>query len=108
MSDQPRAARRPKRAPALLVKTWDNGEATIIRQLLASYGIPSQVVSHVTHSVLPIGGQVGEIRILVPASRLDDARTLIAEHRRSGLSVVPGGKRVSLEGAAARRRQGGG
>ena len=75
----------------LLVRTWNDGEAAMVRQILASYGIPCQVVSDVPHTVLPftVDG-LGEVRILVPAERLDEARELLAEHRRQGLELVDG------------------
>jgi len=70
-------------ATALLLSTWDDGEAEMIKQLLASYGIPTQVVSDVPHSVWPITVDgLGEVRVLVPAHRLEEARELLAEHRR--------------------------
>jgi hypothetical protein len=65
----------------------------MVRQLLASYGIPCQVVSDVPHSVLPLTVDgLGEIRILVPASRFEEARSLLADHLRKGLEVLDGGK----------------
>ena len=77
----------------LLVRTWNDGEAAMVRQILASYGIPCQVVSDVPHSVLPFTlDGLGEVRILVPAGRLDEARELLAEHRREGLEIVDGGR----------------
>lgn len=77
----------------LLVRTWSDVEASMIRQILASYGIPCQVVSDITHTVYPITVDgLGEVRILVPAARLEEARELLAEHRRQGLEIVDGGK----------------
>lgn len=77
----------------LLVRTWSDGEALLVRQLLGSYGIPCQVVSDVPHTVLPLSVDgLGEIRILVPASRFDEACSLLADHLRHGLEVVDGGK----------------
>lgn len=82
-----------ERVSALLVKSWDDGEAAIIRQLLVCYGIPCQVVSDVSHSLFPLSiDGLGEIRILVPPSWLREAQTLLADHRRQGLRVVRGGK----------------
>jgi len=95
--DERDAANAPgERAPGsgrLLVRTWNDGEAALIRQLLASYGIPCQVVSDVPHTVLPLSVDgLGEIRILVPAARWDEAQALLADHRRHGLQVLPGGR----------------
>ena len=76
----------------LLVRTWSDGEALLVRQLLGSYGIPCQVVSDVPHAVLPLSVDgLGEIRILVPASRLEAARSLLADHLRNGLEIVHDG-----------------
>jgi hypothetical protein len=78
----------------ILLRTWDDGEAAIVQQLLAGYGIPCQVVSDVPHAILPIYVDgLGEIRILVPTARLAEARSLLAEHRRQGFRVIRGGKR---------------
>jgi hypothetical protein len=75
------------------MSTWSDGEAEMVRQLLEGYGIPCQVVSDVPHTVLPISVDgLGEVRILVPADRLEEARRLLAEHRREGLSIVDGGR----------------
>lgn len=82
----------------LLTRTWNDGEAAILRQLLESRGIPCQVVSDVPHSVFPLTVDgLGEIRILVPADRLVEARAIVAEQLRRGLEVVLGGRG---EGAA--------
>jgi hypothetical protein len=88
MSDE-----EPTQGSELLMTTWSDGEAAMVRQILASHGIPSQGVSHVPHSVLPFTMDgLGEIRILVPASRLREARELLAEHRRQGLEIIDGGE----------------
>jgi hypothetical protein len=73
--------------------TWNDGEAAMIRQILENHGIPTQVVSDVPHTVLPISVDgLGEVRILVPADRVNEAHELLAEHRREGLTVVDGGQ----------------
>jgi hypothetical protein len=90
----------PSRAGKLLMRTWSDGEAAMIRQLLETYGIPCQVVSDVSHCVLPFSlDGLGEVRILVPAGRIQEARTILAEHRRQGLSVIQGGLRPSDDAA---------
>ncbi len=77
---------------ALLMRTWSDGEAEIVRQLLDSYGIPCQVVSDVTHTVLPISVDgLGEVRILVAPEDLAAAGDILAEHRRDGLEIRSGG-----------------
>jgi len=75
----------------LLLSTWDDGEASMIRQILEAQGIPTQVVSQVPHSVWPITVDgLGEVRILVPAGRVDEAREVLAEHRRQALDLEDG------------------
>jgi hypothetical protein len=76
----------------LLMRTWSPGEAEMVRQLLLGYGIPCQVVAAVSQRLWPTG--FSEARILVPAGRRAEARGLLAEHRREGLDVLPGGRRA--------------
>ena len=80
-------------AGVLLMRTWSDGEAELVRHLLASYGIRCQVVSDVTHAVLPLSVDgLGEVRILVAPDDLEEARDVLAEHRRQGLELMPGGR----------------
>ncbi len=84
----------------LLMTTYDDGEAEIVRQLLHAYGIPAQVVSDITHSIAPFTMDgLGEIRIFVATDRLDEAREILAEHRRQGLSAVEGGEEPEPDGS---------
>ncbi len=77
----------------LLLRTWDDGEAEIVRSLLETYEIRCQVVSDVVHSLIPLTVDgLGEVRILVAAYDLEAARDVLAEHRRQGMEIVPGGK----------------
>jgi len=76
----------------LLMRTWNDGEASLVRQLLEAQGIPCRVVSDVPHAVFPLTVDgLGEIRILVPDSRFDEATEIVADFRRSGLEALPGG-----------------
>ncbi len=78
---------------SVLVRTWSDGEALLVRQLLESYGIPCQVVSDVPHAVFPLSVDgLGEIRILVPEARAEEAGRLLADHLRNGLELFDGGK----------------
>lgn len=100
MDEKRESDREPRPAPeiepptTLLLRCWHDGEASVIRQLLSTYGIACQVVSHVSHNVFPVAR---EIRILVSPSRAEEARVLIAEHRRDGLRVLPGGAEEALD-----------
>ncbi|ANM28523.1 hypothetical protein ABI59_01110 [Acidobacteria bacterium Mor1] len=78
---------------ALLMRTWSDGEAALVRQLLEHAGIPCHVIADESHTVLPIAiDRLGETRIYVFEQDLRRARGLIAEHRRFGLRVVDGGR----------------
>lgn len=70
------------REPALLMSIWNDSEAAIIRELLASHGIECSVSSQVPHSVMPLTVDgLGEIRIHVPAPLLEEAQAIIAAYR---------------------------
>jgi len=83
---------RPHEVPegsALLMKTWSDGEAEIVRHLLESNDIPCQVISDITHSVYPVAvNGLGEIRILVPEASLEEASAILADHLREGLEAM--------------------
>ena len=69
-----------------------HGEAVIVRQLLGTYGIFARVVSNLAHRIIPVFAQRAvEFRVLVPANRLTEARTRLAEHRRQGFRLLRGG-----------------
>lgn len=75
--------------PRLLLTTWSDAEAALVAQILEQEGIPCQVVSDVSHALFPLTVDgLGEVRVLVPASRHDEAAALIAEHRRRGFEIV--------------------
>ncbi len=83
---------RPHEVPegtALLMRTWSDGEAEIVRLLLEANDIPCQVVSDITHSLYPLSVDgLGEIRIFVPEASLEDASAILAEHLREGFEDV--------------------
>lgn len=94
MSDRPKLDPNEEedRGCVLLMRTWSDGEAELVRQILSVHGIPCQVVSDVTHTVLPLSlDGLGEVRILVPASQREEAEEILAEHRREGLEILDGG-----------------
>jgi hypothetical protein len=89
----PDAPREPQesRGGVLLMRVWNDVEAEMVRQILATHDIPCQVVSDVPHTVLPLTVDgLGEVRIFVSEVHLDKARTLIADHRRRAISIVDG------------------
>ncbi len=85
---------RPHEVPegsALLMRTWNDGEAEIVRLLLESNDIPCQVVSDITHAVYPLNVDgLGEIRIFVPEASLEEASAILADHLREGFEEVAG------------------
>jgi hypothetical protein len=69
----------------VIMRTWDDTEAELIRGLLESYGIPCIVISDITHSVLPLTvNGLGEIRLSVPEEVAEEAERILAEHRAAG------------------------
>ena len=90
-SGEPADANGPREVSRerLLLRTWSDGEAAVVRQLLDQYGIACRVVSDVTHAVLPLSVDgLGEIRLLVASDRFEEAEQILAEHRRQGLEIV--------------------
>ena len=84
---------RPQHAfdGVLLMRSWSDAEAELVRQILRNAGIPCRVSSDVPHAVLPLNVDgLGEIRLSVPPSELKRAQQLLAEHRREGLELVDG------------------
>lgn len=66
-------------------------EATLAAGFLRSSGIPAEVES-LAISELPVtvGGEMGEVRILVPADRLSEALTLLEESDATPAAAEPG------------------
>lgn len=82
--DVPRASRE-----TLALRTWSDGEAALVHNLLEQYGIPSRIVSDFPHALLPVSVDgLGEIRVFVPTDRYEEAIELLAEHRREGLGLA--------------------
>ncbi len=67
-----------------------NEEATFVAGYLDSNGIPARVESlHVEELPVNLGG-LGEVRIRVPAGRLDEAQELLAASDREAARTKPG------------------
>lgn len=78
----------------IALRTWSDGEAALVHNLLQEYGIPSRVASDFPHALLPVSVDgLGEIRIYVPTDRYEEAVELLAEHRREGLGIASPGDR---------------
>lgn len=70
------------REPAFLLSIWNDSEAEIVRELLASHGIECSVSSQVPHSIMPLPAtDLGEIRIHVPAPLLAEAQRIVAAYQ---------------------------
>ena len=77
----------------IIFRTHSDIEASIVRSLLESHGIPSMVSSDVPHSIFPLTVDgLGEVRISVHAGTAEDAQRVIASHR----TEVPGGQVVRI------------
>lgn len=60
-------------------------EATLIAGYLDSCGVPAEIESLLFHQEPVNFGRMGEVRIRVPADRLDEAQRLLAERDEEGL-----------------------
>jgi hypothetical protein len=70
--------------PAVVARAWTDGEASIIKSLLDSYSIPCHYSSELPSRLYPAAADgLGPIRIFVPAKLVEEARRVLAEHRRS-------------------------
>lgn len=66
----------------MILRTWDDSEAELVRALLESYGIPCWVSSQITHAVYPLTVDgLGEIRVSVPTEASEEALRLLEDHR---------------------------
>ena len=70
--------------PTVIATTWMESEASVIKSLLESYSIPCHYSSETPHALSPIkiDRVGGEIRIYVPGALAEEARRILAEHRR--------------------------
>jgi ribonuclease-3 len=65
-------------------------EASIVRGLLETHGIPAVVASDVPHNVFPLSvSDLGEVRLSVRESDADEARRVIDGHRTESGAGVP-------------------
>jgi Putative prokaryotic signal transducing protein len=79
----------------LILKTWDDTEAELIRGLLESYGIPCSVISDITHTVVPLTVDgLGEIRVSVPEEAVGEALRILREHQVTGSNSDLGNERT--------------
>jgi hypothetical protein len=71
-------------APVIVARAWTEGEASVIKSLLESYGIPCHYQSEKLPSrIYPVSAEgLGQIRIFVPAALGQEASRILDEHRR--------------------------
>jgi ribonuclease-3 len=73
----------------VVFRTHSDAEASIVSGLLEANGVPSVVSASITHAVFPLSvSDLGEVRISVPEDAAEEARRIIADHRRE----VPAGQ----------------
>ena len=66
----------------VIFRTQSDAEASIVRGLLESHGIPSVLASDVPHSVFPLSvSRLGEVRISVHPGDAEEARRIIDSQR---------------------------
>jgi hypothetical protein len=72
-------------APVVVTTTGKSSEASVIKSLLESYGIPCHYSSEHPQQLYPVSGEgLSEIRIFVPAALALEAQRVLKEHRRQG------------------------
>ena len=75
-------------APVVITRAWAESEASVIKSLLESYDIPCYYSSEIPNRFYPIpADEPGQIRIFVPAELAQEARHILAEHRRNEAPV---------------------
>jgi hypothetical protein len=66
-------------------------EAALVAGYLEAAGIPAEVESLLFHQEPVNFGRLGEVRVRVPAGRLDDARAMLASAPAAGDDADPSG-----------------
>ena len=66
----------------VIFRTHSDVEASIVRGLLESHGVPTVVRSDLPHSIFPVAiNGLGEVRISVHPEDADEGRRIIESHR---------------------------
>jgi hypothetical protein len=72
--------------PVTLEHDLDRAEAEVLRGVLEAQGIPSALSQEAAGSVIPVTvGAFGVVDLLVPASRLEEARRVVEAYRNGSL-----------------------
>lgn len=64
--------------PVVVFRTFDLGEAEVIKSRLESAGIPVEILHENSAALLDVA--VGGARIVVPAERAEEAKSLIQDN----------------------------
>lgn len=62
-----------------IIMVEDEGHAELIEGFLRSEGIPAQLESKYSHEFPTHVGHLGEVEVMVPASRAEEAKRLVDE-----------------------------
>jgi len=77
----------------VIFRTQSDVEASIVRGLLESHGVPSVVASDLPHTIFPVAiNGLGEVRISVHPDDAEDAQRIIESHR----TELPNGRVLRL------------
>jgi hypothetical protein len=77
--------------PVVVASVWMENEASIIRSLLESYGIPCHYTAEIASRVYPLSVEGrAQIRIFVSASLADEARDILEQHLNSEAGAETG------------------
>jgi len=67
-----------KSEPVVIARVWTEGEASVIKNMLEAYKIPSHYTSELPTRIYPDSAEdVPRIRIFVSAAQADEARELL-------------------------------
>ncbi len=76
--------------PVIIARASTESEASVIKSLLESYGIPCHYSSELPSRFYPVpDGGAGPIRVSVPGALSREAESILAEHRRRESPLRP-------------------
>jgi hypothetical protein len=79
-----------KSEPVIIARAYTESEASVIKSLLGSYNIPCHYSSEIPNRFYPVPDEgLGQIRLYVPASLEEDARSILEEHIRQIAPIHP-------------------
>jgi hypothetical protein len=67
-----------KSEPVVVARVWAESEASVIKNMLEAYGIPSHYTSELPSRIYPVSAEgVAQIRIFVPKALAEEAIELL-------------------------------